>query len=443
MPLISQSLTTRDFGVYGVVLSMSHAVSYLRTLGFDAIYTNVLVRHPRLFVMVWRHLSGIQTWWTLCLSICLFFVLLLFLRGEQNAVLSASLVSLPLALFATTESIFFRLHQVQQKAFAVTWRVTFAGCVNVVVTFLTIGILELGYIGWFWGSFCGSLVAFTLMFSKVWIKEQLIPIIWIRWNHAWRWLRISLPILPHYYGVYLLGTSDRLQLDILRADRGQIGIYNAAGLIANFFSILSNASKNAVGPLYISLLKDRQYIKARNLIFVWQALFLICTTFVGFWMPEIFGFFIRTDGMEQAPEMAIWVLMAVNYSPMYVGANSQLFFNEKTSKLWQRSLVAFAINVVSNVVFFNVIGVYGVALSTYITYLFFGYSTFLMRDYIKVSKIDLSPLFWLVMTLVATLVVLFMSTQLMAIKLGATFSILVVGLLFFFFMNRQKKFFDL
>ncbi|MBL7835053.1 MAG: oligosaccharide flippase family protein [Cyclobacteriaceae bacterium] len=432
-PIISQDLTPRDFGLYGIVIAYAQAFLYLKTLGTEVVLSNSFFKHPNTYRLYWRHINGMLHVWAFLLSIFLAGIILVALKDDPYGTEVAVLNALPLFLFSTTENLFFRYYQLQQKPVPITVRVVVTGLINIVLTFVTIHTLKLGYRGWFYASFGASLVGFLWMIYPLYIKVNFTPILSLRWKFLKRTLSISLPVLPHFYGNYLLGTSDRVVMDVINVEAQEIGRYNAANIFSNYAMIVATATRKAVGPMLQLLYSRNEWNKAKLLVFYWQIAFLAGTTFLCIWLKEIVPFFIRTKGIGELHGMAIWIVMAVNYIPMYGGANSQLYFMERTKELWKRAFVAFAVNIVLNLTLIPIYGVYVAAINTFVAYMFLGYSSYFLPVYRQKKKMQLYPWMWLSLTLACTLLSLVVGELSWIYKTAV--SLALVGVLLFFVLR--------
>ena len=430
LPIITPDLTASDFGLYGIIMAYAQAFLYLKTLGTEVVLSNSFFKHPKTYKMYWRHISGMLHIWSLLLSMILFIIVLIVLRGMPHALEIALLNALPMALFSTTENLFFRQYQLMQKPISISARVIVTGLINIVITYYTIHILKIGYRGWFYASALASLIGFIWMIHPVYIRYNFLPVLKIRWVYLKRTLGISLPVLPHFYGNYLLSSSDRIVLDVLEVPTIHIGKYNAANMVGNYATVVATATRKAVGPMLQAFYAREQWDRAKKLIVYWQVAFLLGTTFLSIWLKDVMPFFIRSKDIGPIHGMGVWVVMAVNYIPMYGGANSQLYFMEKTNELWKRAFIAFAVNIVLNLIFVPFYGVYAAAVNTFIAYMFLGYSSYFLNVYRDNKRMELRPVLWLLITLACT------AFSLIVVELNWQHKLLIslalIGLLVFF-----------
>ena len=142
-------------------------------------------------------------------------------------------------------------------------------------------------------------------------------------------LSVSLPTIPHNYSSYLLNSSDRLIMDQLNVNITDIGKYNMAYIIGNYFDLLGDAVGMAVGPYYTKLftkggVKSERSIK--EITYFLQITFISFSFFVSLWCREIFHFLIKNDELNNVYPIAIIIIMGYAYRPMYWASVNKLFF---------------------------------------------------------------------------------------------------------------------
>ncbi len=440
LPFISSYLTTSDFGNYVLALSIIQAFSYLKMLGMDLIISNVYFKHPKLFKPFWNHVYGFLTLASLILGVVFFLILFLVFKSEEYAFLLAILTSIPIIFFSVTEGIYLRLYNAMQKSENFLYRSILFGLVNILTTYYCIVELKLGFMGWFWAALLASFISFLFMIYVLIFKEGIVPYFFIRWKSIMRILRVSLPILPHYYGTYLMSTSDRLQLKFLGQSTTDIGKYGIAAMFSNVAQMISNSFKLSVGPQLTTYLRDHDFISYLKAIRRYQVIFLFLTIFLSVWLNEIISIFFSKQYEVSISDMAIWLVMSINYVPIYMAINQQFFFYEKTKSLWKRSFFAFAVNLLLNIVFVPVFGVVVAAISTFLTNFFFAISGMFMDDFKMICKVKIRAIEWMLLCLFITLFLVYLLPNNPIIKISI--SIIVALFLIFYFKTTIRNFYN-
>ncbi|TPE44709.1 lipopolysaccharide biosynthesis protein [Pontibacter mangrovi] len=407
LPIITPHLTTTDYGVAGVVTAYVTALGMVQSLGLSVVMVNTFVKHPTRFKWVWRQVHGFVSLWSVVYTMVIVGVLYFGIpeAAVENRSLLIALNCLPLLLFATTEHQANLFFQLSQRPVFIALRSLAIGGVVVGLNIFTIAYLKLGYLGWFYASFAGAGVGFVLNFHSIYVKEQLWPIFRLRLKRVRSWLRVSLPVVPHQVSFFILDISDKLILSWLRVPLRQIGVYNVASNFGSYFMAASGAVVQASSPFYMRLLAQQDSASAtqqvRRLTFSLQAMYLVATTLVCLWMREIFGVLIRNADLQQAYQLAIVIVMAQNFRPMYLAVVNLLTYRELTGRLWRISLVAALSNILLNFLLIPVLGYKVAAFTTFAAFMCMGYAGYFLKEYRTQMALRYYPGFWFILTIAA------------------------------------------
>src|SRR5690606_22704307 len=154
------------------------------------------------------------------------------------------------------------------------------------------------------------------------------------------------------------------------------------------------AAGQAMGPMMYQAYKDNREFDARKLVFIAQIVFCVGTLLLSLWMKEIFVFLIRNAALQSVYPVAIIIVMGYNYRPMYFGANTRLFYLEKTKVLPRITLIGGMLCIFLNLIFIPIYGYKVAAISTYIALMYLGYSGYFLKVFRQHSKVDYYPLVW-------------------------------------------------
>ncbi|MEJ8800863.1 lipopolysaccharide biosynthesis protein [Pontibacter sp. H249] len=408
LPIITPYLTALDYGVAGVITAYVVALSALFSLGLSVVMVNSYAKHPLHYKWVWRQLHGFLSGWALLYGVLLSAILWWAIPAEaaDKRWQLLALNVLPVVLFAVTEFQAIILFQLSQRPVPVAIRSFMVGAVTVGLNIYTIAHLKLGFMGWFYANAAGSLTGFILYSYPLYFKEGMWPIFNFKWKRIRQSLKVSLPIIPHYFSFFLLDTSDRLILDLLKVPLPRIGLYNIASSFGLYFAAASNSVVQAASPFYLQYLtKSASDInaakQARRLTFGMQVLFLVATFILCLWLKELFILLIKNRELQQAYPLAIIIMMGYNYKPIYLGVVNLLTYREKTKALWKISAVAGAGNIILNLIFIPYFGVEAAAVTTFISLMYMGYSGYTLKEYKQVAELNYYPWVWLGITLLA------------------------------------------
>jgi len=440
LPLITRYLTTTDYGVAGVVTAYVAALNMVHSLGLSVVLVNSFARHPVRYRWVWRQVQGFLTLWSVAFGV----VMALVLYWAVPAVAVAHrwelimLNILPVLLFSGTELAAGYFLQMAQRPLPVALRSFVMGGVVVALNIYTIAFLRMGYMGWFYANFIGNTIGFVLYGYILYGRERMWPIFNFKWSRIRAWLKISLPMVPHHFSFFLLDASDKLIMDLLRVAVPRIGFYNIASSFGIYFMTASHAIVQAAAPYYMRFYAqatDREAaLKARNMTFLLQVLFLGVTCLLSLWMKELFALLIKNEALQAAYPLAIIILMGYNYRPMYLGAVNQLVYQEHTRVMWKVSTVAGVGNLLLNLLLIPNYGVEAAAFTTFAALMYMGYSGYVLKEYKQVTQLNYYPWFWLSLNLSAMLAVYWLVDAARGVKVAATLGLVLgagVGLTYF------------
>lgn len=293
--------------------------------------------------------------------------------------------------------------------------------------------------GWFYsGLVTGILMPLTFIYS-IWVKEKLTPLYNLTRQEILSMLRLSLPLIPHHYASYFLNYSDRVLLSLFNVSNTQVGLYNLGYSVSGNFRLFSNSIDKVLGPLFhknLTVGGDINIIKTS--VFFLALLYLFIGFLGGIWMKEILGLLIRNDELISAYSIAIVILFSFTTRPLYNGAQSFLFYEERTSKLWRVTFMFGMLNIVLNIIFIPFYGINAAAVNTFICIAGSNYGIFLLKDYQETSKLNFFPIRWLVVTLVVFTISWFLKDAPGLIKSIATIVAMVTALCFVVFIGKSR-----
>lgn len=437
-PILTEHLTAVDYGIYGLIISYISLVSFLKEMGLNIIFFNSFYEYPGRYKIVWRHLLGFLYNWAIVYGGILALAIWLAVPAEATPKVMEVImwVCIPAVLFENTITVGSYFYRAQSRPLPVVFISAAAGCVTVVSNYISIVYFEMGYMGWFISLFISSLVSFLLYAFFLYFKHGFYPILKIRVRYIKKYLKVALPLIPHNYAGYLLDSSDRAIMKIVRIGTSKIGLYNLAYLFANYFGMFEFAIGQAAAPIFMKLYHEKNFLEARRLAFVIQSVFFIVSFLSCLWIREIFKLMVHNDDMQAAYPIAIVLIMAYNYRPMYYVSTNYLFYQEKTMTLMKISFTSALINIVLNFYFLPRYGIMAGAITTFLCLVLLGYAGFFLKSFKQNMRLNHFPILWLTIMMSLTLVVYFLKDLSVSSKIVISFSILVVaGTLAFRFRN--------
>lgn len=442
LPIITKDLTELDYGIAGTLTAYTGTIAVLSTLGLRMILVNSFYKSPSQYKWAWRQIYGFLTIWavpyTLLLSVLLYFVIPE--EAKENAVTIIILNVLPIVAFGNTGVLGTTYYQISKKPLQIGIRTAILGILTVFLNLYTISYLKLGYMGWFWSSFIVGVLSNASYWIPINLRLGLTPILNFKWKTIKGYLLRSLPTVPHYYSNYLLNSSDRMVMDWMKVGTGDIGKYNVAYTIGGYVERIAVASGLAVNPMLNEAYKQGDDTKARNLIFLLQISFWLMTFTISIWLKEIFYILIKNDVLNKMYPLALIIVMSYNYRPMYYGANSKLFYAEKTNQLWKITFIAGASNLILNFLLIPVFGYQIAAVTTFICLMYMGYAGFYMKVFKEISSAEYYPIRWLIATILITIAAYYLVELNIVYKVVISMIVLLVGI--YIVQKNNKKYFE-
>lgn len=408
MPVVTKHLTPVDYGIYGIITSYLFFITVLKDLGFGVVFVNTYYKHPERWKLIWRMLHGHLIIWGVVYMALLLLMLWIAIPKEafDNYWRIALLLIVPTFLFDNTNTIGNYYYRFSQKPMFIATVSVVTGVIAVFLTYYCIVVLRMGYMGWFVSSAVTTLVTFLFYFYPVYIKLKLIPVVRLRKKFIRPHLKVALPMIPHNYSSYLLNSSDRVVMNVLKVNINQIGFYNIAYIFGGYFETVGEAVGMAVGPFYSKLYSSKKssaHADERRLTFFLATCFIGATFLLSLWLREVFALLISNTALREGYNIGIIIIMSYAYRPMYWSAGIKLSMFEKTSLLWRISFIAGMLNVVLNFIFVPFFGIYAAAANTMVSLLYMGFSGYYFKSYKKMEGLDHYPVYWIVAILLLTL----------------------------------------
>ena len=441
LPIVTRYLTDVDFGIAGTIAAYTGAISVLSTLGMSIVLTTSFYKNTYRYQWIWRQIYGFLQYWMILFAI-LQGVLLYFIipmEAQENKWSIIILANFSSVFFGATSLIGVLHYRLLQQPIPIAIRTVISGLMTVVANLVFVAYFKMGYMGWYISSFisgCFINLSYWWVVNKTW---KLSPIYNFKWRTIKKYLGISLPTVPHYYSTYLLNSSDRFVMDRLGVPVGSIGNYNLAAQFGGYFDMFANAINMAVNPMTMEQIRDNKENIAKKMIFYMSIVIISATFLFSLWSKEIFILLIKNKELQKIYPLAIILVMAYNYRPMYVASSNMFFYYENTKSLLKISFAAGLMAFIGYIVVIPVWGIYGAAIVNYIFLQYMGYGGFLLNEYKEKTKVSYPYLKILIITSILTIGVFFCVDLFWLIKIIISF--IFVFILFFIFklLNIDNK----
>lgn len=439
LPIFTKFLTTADYGVQSIMNSSLGLISVLSMLGLQLPMSNAFFHHSNHFKKRWGQFYGFLNIWMIFYSIILGVVIYLIIPKEasENLYWIIILNIVPIVCFGPADTIGQLYYQLNQKPKHVVIRTILISFVTIILNYYTIVVLDLHYMGWF----IANCISMLLLHFSYWYPLRFIlkirPIYKFKKLVIKRGLSVSLPMLPHYYGSFLLSSSDTLLLKFFLISTSQIGYYGFAASFGGLMAMAVGAINTAAAPVISEQIKLKNYDSVRRLTWALQFSLLILSSVGCFWLKNVFEIMVNNVELKTTYFLAAIFIMSHNYRPMYFGVNTILFYREKTRNLWKVTFGAGILCVLLNVLLIPIYGIKSPAYVLFFSYLIMGYGTFFLKDYKEVAVTEFKPLRWFLITIFSFIVVLLVID--MPIVYKFFISVIYLISLYFYFIKVKMQ----
>ena len=427
MPVMTRYLTDVDFGIAGTISAYTQAIGAFSLLGLGVVLLNSFYKNPLEYKGLWRQIYGFLNIWMIIYAV-LQAVLLYFIIPEEaldNRWWIIVLTNFSTVFFGPTATIGSSYYQYSKQAFPVVWRSLLASFLTVVVDYVLIVYLRLGYMGWYVGTFAGTFFSNASYWHVVNFKLDLRPNYHFNLDEIRHALKVSVPTIPHYYTSYLLDGSGRMVMDQYHVPQGEIGRISMTQQIGGLFSIVMTGMNHAVSPFFMQFIKEDREETSCKLGFAYVIVCFCSAFIISAWSKEIFDILISNESLKTAYPFCIAYVMALCYRPMYVIAARYNFYYEQTKQLLLITFVAGILAIVFYLILTPFIGVWGFLIGHYLACLYYGYSGYFFSCYREKSKMKFPFLLILFVQLGLTALAFFL-VELLWVKTVITIVIVIL-----------------
>lgn len=440
LPLITPYLTPFDYGVNGIINSYSGLFLTISILGLNVHLTNSFYTHKKKFNLVWGRILAIILISSSIFSILYAIILVLSLNEIQGLIKIITIICacFPI-LFQANKILANHYFPLVYEPKPLVLRNLLTSLIGVAVTFICIYFLRLGFLGWIISGAVTAIVSFVIFIKPLWVEEKIIPFFSIKKERLKKWLKVSLPIIPHTLGFVLLSSSDRIIMQILGVSFDDIGIYSNGSQIGGYIVIITSAMITAVSPRIQELYRSNNFKQLKSLFAFIQITTIIGIFLFSIWMPQIYKLLIRNAELQESSSIAMIICFTNIVYPFYSFISTPAFIEERTPKLLWLVLFPSFINIILNFIF---IPLYGYKTAVYTTLISFWLQLIipLFENYFKEKTIQIFGSKYYPFLLLIVIVSVFIMAQ-----FTVDFSILyksiitIVLMLFYFSYFRQQK----
>ncbi len=177
-------------------------------------------------------------------------------------------------------------------------------------------------------------------------------------------LIFSLPLLPHVASGWIIASSDRVILEKF-VNLNELGIYALAVQVSMVLSIFYTSVNNALVPRYTLLRKENKEIESQKLLKTFLYIVIIFGI-ISIPIAMLATNILSSDSYNQSIWLIPFLLIGHIIKGVYFIPVAKLFYAKNTKAIATSSTIAAIINIIINIVFIPIIGIFGAILSTII-----------------------------------------------------------------------------
>lgn len=374
LPFTSPYLTLKDYGKFGLVIACYSLFLLSVTLGQRVVLQNSFFEYSKKFILVWRRSYGIMMLGSILGSVVLAIVLYVLLNEglTKEFYVVTGLCTLAL-IISPIESLAQVYYTLTERPFAIALRSLIMSVLNIIILIVTIVYLHLGFIGLVLGFTSSTIFSLVFYLYPVCIKLRIFPLFKFREKHFREYLKIGLPLVPHFLSLAIFNTSDRMLLGFYKVNVSSIGVYsqgyglgsNAMVLINGIFSALSRTLQLAFRNK-----TNNDRLRLRSIFTLLLSGLGLLFFNISLWMKEIYMVMFRKEELQTGYPVAIIVLMAHIFFPLYSFGVYSLFITKNTKIVAKITFISAIINVVLNVILIPFYGIWASLLTTSVSFIF-------------------------------------------------------------------------
>lgn len=369
LPIYTFFLSPADYGILGVVSSISGLLSVLISLGVGGAASRFYYLHKE-DKEYHRRLYGTIALVIIFNSISFGCIFLLGHRLFIDPIIGTIdfypfiLIGLLTAIVTPLYTFFQEYLQTIQdgKRYGINSIVFFF--LNVSFILLSLYVLKLGVLGVLLSNLCTSLL-FLIYVVIAFIPRQLMRLDKSILKGS---LRYSLPLLPHQLANWSNGTLDKLLVNGIRS-QSDAGLYNLSQQYGSVISFISNGVNQAYLPWFYDMVNKGpdSYLKIKQVseAAVWgvSSIALVFAIF----SKEILGLMIQNPAYSEVWMIVPCVAFAYVFQLIYFFYVNVLFLKD-TKYIFTITISSVVVNVLLNLLFIPLYGFVGCALACVCTF---------------------------------------------------------------------------
>ena len=405
LPIMTQYLTATDYGIAGTIDAYTQGITAFSTLGFSSVLSISFYRCKFQYKILWREIYGFLQYWMVIFAIIQGILLYFIIPNEaaENKWWIILFTNFSNVFFGATAIIGNSYYVLNLNPLPVVTRSIIAGIVTVLANYILVVHYRLGYLGWYIGGFIGTFIVNASYWYTINLRLKLTPIFNYKRKTILKYLKISIPTIPHYYSMFLMNSSSKVVMDTYSCTLSSLGQINIVTQIGSLIENGINSINQAIAPMAMKELSNKNEVGTKKLIYLYSSITLFGTFLFSIWSKEIFNILISNVELASTYPYAILFIMTLNYRPMYVAVSNIFFLFENTASLLKITFIAGLIALGLYILLIPLFSMWGVVISYYIAGLYLGYSGFHFKFFKERTKVKYSYFNILIIQLTLTI----------------------------------------
>jgi len=434
LPILTKYLGPNDYAVNGIVFAYVALFDVFKDLGLSIVLNNSFFKFNNKYTFIWNKIFAFLKIWMVIFSLIVFvFLWFVFPKyAESNKIIILLIIVFPIAFFEPYSYIGRYYFQLNKKPLPFVLTSIIGSLTSLIVLFVSVVWLNQKYMSFFYATFFSGFSSFLIYSYFLKFKYNIKPDYRFNFNWIRNKLKLSFLTLPHLFAGYMLSISDRIILNVYDVDIKKIGLYVFAYNFGIYFSILGKSFQQSSGPYYMEFYKlsnengDRKaQILSRNMVFI----LLVFGFLISLWMKEILQLLSNNSELRASYPIAIIIIMSYTYFPTYLYISMKLWYLEMPKKLMKVSIASGVLSIVLSLLLIPYLGVIGAAISTYLSYMFMGYSGLFYKDIKSQFKIRNNFKYYLLLNFIVLIIVFLLKDINYHIKFIVTMLLLIVSII--------------
>ena len=391
LPIMTKYLTSQDYGIIGTITSILFAMQAFQTLGLQSLLPTYFYKCPVHYKVVWRDVYGFLIIWMAFFALLQTIVLYFFIPdcASDNRWTIIILSVFANVLFGPTAIIGQLYYQLNLRPMPVAVRAVVSGFLTILANFVCVVWLRWGYLGAYVGTFAGVVFTNISYWFVVNFKLRLTPILNFKKKTILKLLKVSMPTIPHFYTTFLLNSSNTISMNYYHKPQSEIGGLTMSQNFSNMFDGFIHAINQVFGPMQLKFIKENNRFELKRMMILYVLITYSLTFTFSLWSKEIYMLLVHNEELVNTYKLSIFLIMALNYRPIYVYCSSYFFYHERTKPLL---LITFVAGILACLIYFVFVpswGAWAAVVGFFIGCLYFGYSGLFFPFYKKVNVCDL------------------------------------------------------